>query len=298
MGPTASGKTTLALQLAAQFPVEIVSVDSAMVYRGLNIGTAKPDRSILETVPHHLIDICDPAQRYSAAQFRTDALIAIENIFAEQKMPLLVGGTMLYFRALQQGLSHLPSADPAIRAHLDALAKEQGGDALHRRLREIDPQSAQRIHPNDPQRLQRALEVFMITGKTLTHYRDQKMTPLPYPVLNIAISPVDRQLLHQRIHARFETMLAQGFINEVRGLYQRGDLTADMPSMRTVGYRQLWSYLAGDVDEETAINQAITATRQLAKRQLTWLRSMENVNWFDSENGALLEKVKALIHPS
>ncbi len=283
MGPTASGKTALAIRLRQTLPVELISVDSALVYKGMDIGTAKPDAHELSQAPHRLLDIIDPAQTYSAADFRRDALKEMAEIVAAGRIPLLVGGTMLYFKALLEGLSPLPSADPTVRAEIERQAAEQGWDALHRKLQEIDPVAAQRIHPNDPQRLSRALEVFFISGKTLTELTQTSGEALPYQVHQFAIAPASRELLHQRIEQRFHQMLASGFEAEVRALFARGDLHTDMPSVRCVGYRQMWSYLAGEISYDEMVYRGICATRQLAKRQMTWLRGWEGVHWLDSE---------------
>ncbi len=283
MGPTASGKTALAIRLRQTLPVELISVDSALVYKGMDIGTAKPDAHELSQAPHRLLDIIDPAQAYSAADFRRDALKAMAEIVAAGRIPLLVGGTMLYFKALLEGLSPLPSADPTIRAEIERQAAEQGWDALHRKLQDLDPVAAQRIHPNDPQRLSRALEVFFISGKTLTELTQTSGEALPYQVHQFAIAPASRELLHQRIEQRFHQMLASGFEAEVRALFARGDLHTDMPSVRCVGYRQMWSYLAGEISYDEMVYRGICATRQLAKRQMTWLRGWEGVHWLDSE---------------
>ncbi len=282
MGPTASGKTALAIRLRQTLPVELISVDSALVYKGMDIGTAKPDAHELSQAPHRLLDIIDPAQAYSAADFRRDALKEMAEIVAAGRIPLLVGGTMLYFKALLEGLSPLPSADAAVRAEIERQAAEQGWDALHRKLQEIDPIAAQRIHPNDPQRLSRALEVFFISGKTLTELTQTSGEALPYQVHQFAIAPASRELLHQRIEQRFHQMLASGFEAEVRALFARGDLHTDMPSVRCVGYRQMWSYLAGEISYDEMVYRGICATRQLAKRQMTWLRGWEGVHWLDS----------------
>ena len=272
MGPTASGKTALAIALRKVLPVELISVDSALIYRGMDIGTAKPDAAELSAAPHRLLDILDPAEAYSAADFRRDALAAMADIVAAGRIPLLVGGTMLYFKALLEGLSPLPSADPEVRARIEQQAAEQGWNALHQQLQEIDPVAAARIHPNDPQRLSRALEVFFISGKTLTELVHQ-----------FAIAPASRELLHQRIEQRFHQMLASGFEAEVRALFARGDLHTDMPSIRCVGYRQMWSYLNGEIPYDEMVYRGVCATRQLAKRQVTWLRGWEGVHWLDSE---------------
>lgn len=284
MGPTAAGKTALALELRRRLPVELISVDSALIYRGMSIGTAKPDAREQAQAPHHLLDIRDPSQPYSAAEFCQDALKAMEQISASGRVPLLVGGTMLYFKALLEGLSPLPSADAAIRAHIEQQAQQQGWPALHQQLQAIDPESALRIHPNDPQRLSRALEVFFISGKTLTELKRVVGTALPYQVYQFAIAPTRRELLHQRIEQRFKQMLACGFEAEVRALFARGDLHADLPSVRCVGYRQMWSYLSGEIDYDAMVWQGICATRQLAKRQLTWLRGWKDLHWLDSDN--------------
>ncbi|NIR59382.1 MAG: tRNA (adenosine(37)-N6)-dimethylallyltransferase MiaA [Gammaproteobacteria bacterium] len=273
MGPTASGKTELAVALARALAVEIVSVDSAMVYRGMDIGTAKPAPEVLAEAPHRLIDILDPAEAYSAARFRADALEAMADIVQAGRIPLLVGGTMLYFRALERGLSPLPSAEPAVRARLEAEAAEQGWPALHARLAVVDPLAAQRIHRNDPQRIQRALEVHELTGRPLTELQGvEAAQPIPYRVHKFVLEP-PRGLLRERIAERFEAMLALGLIEEVRALRARGDLRREMPSMRSVGYRQVWDYLEGRCDRATMARRAVTATRGLAKRQCTWLRA-------------------------
>jgi len=296
MGPTASGKTDLAVELAQRLPCDIISVDSALVYRGMDIGTAKPGPEILAKAPHRLIDICDPTEAYSAARFRQDALGEMEAISAAGRIPLLVGGTMLYFRALQYGLSELPEADPELRKRLEAEAAEQGWEAMHRRLAAVDPGAAARIHRNDPQRIQRALEVFELTGKSLTeqqkHDGQQK---LPYRLIKLARAPRDRAVLHQRIARRFHQMLEQGFEDEVRQLLTRGDLTLEMPSMRSVGYRQMAMYLQGDYSREQMIERGVIATRQLAKRQLTWLRGDPEVNWLDEEAGEICGQALKLI---
>lgn len=299
LGPTASGKTGLALELARHFPCEIISVDSALVYRDMDIGTAKPSVEELAAVPHHLIDVIDPAESYSAARFREDALRLMEEITGRGKLPLLVGGTMLYYRALEQGLSDLPEADARLRQALEEQMETQGLDALHQRLKEIDPESAGRIKPTDPQRILRALEVYELTGSPLSeHYAKQQKDPLPYRVLRIALVPSDRQLLHQRIEQRFDQMLQQGFVDEVRRLYTRGDLDDSLPSIRAVGYRQVWQYLEGEWDYDTMRYKGIVATRQLAKRQLTWLRSTEGLEIYDSEfldSEKLVDRVRGFL---
>jgi tRNA dimethylallyltransferase len=298
LGPTASGKTAAALAFAARHPqpVEIVSVDSALVYREMDIGTAKPTAAERALAPHHLIDILDPAASYSAAQFRTDALRLVDEIEARGHVPLLVGGTMLYYMALKQGLNDLPEADAQIRAALDADAARDGWPALHRRLAQVDPQTAARLPPNDAQRIQRALEVFMLTGQALsallTAPRDE---PSRHTFVPIALEPSDRAVLHARIEARFDAMLKAGFIDEVERLRARGDLNPAMPSMRCVGYRQAWEYLDGATDYATMRDKGIFATRQLCKRQLTWLRKMEERVVVDcARDGATEEAVKAM----
>ncbi|MBV7298963.1 tRNA (adenosine(37)-N6)-dimethylallyltransferase MiaA [Enterovibrio paralichthyis] len=287
MGPTASGKTDLAIALRKQFPVDIISVDSALIYRDMDIGTAKPTAEELAQAPHRLIDIRDPSEAYSAADFRADALREMEEIVAKGRIPLLVGGTMLYFKALLEGLSPLPSADPVIRAKIELEAKEHGWQALHDELCRIDPVAGARIHPNDPQRLSRALEVFRISGKTLTELTETKGEPLPYEVHQFAIAPKERGDLHHRIELRFQKMMDAGFEEEVRALYDRGDLNPDVPSIRCVGYRQMWDYLAGSCSLDDAVYRGVCATRQLAKRQITWLRSWDDLTWLDSDNAGL-----------
>ncbi len=282
MGPTASGKTALAIELTKRLPCDIISVDSALIYKGMDIGTAKPTDEEQHEAPHRLLDILDPKDAYSAADFRRDALHEIESIIAQGRIPLLVGGTMLYYKALLEGLSPLPAADPEIRAEIEAEAKNKGWESLHKALAEIDPVSAARIHPNDPQRLSRALEVFRITGKSLTELTQQKGEPLPYDVHQFAISPVDRAVLRERIAERFHLMISQGFENEVRKLYTRGDLHIDLPSIRCVGYRQMWEYLDGQLSYDEMVYRGIVATCQLAKRQMTWLRGWENVTWLET----------------
>lgn len=289
MGPTASGKTALAMALRQKLPVEIISVDSALIYRGMDIGTAKPTLEEQQIAPHRLIDILDPSQSYSAADFRRDALTEMEKIVASGRIPLLVGGTMLYFKALLEGLSPLPAADVTIRAEIEMQAKQSGWKAIHKRLQEVDPISAARIHPNDPQRLSRALEVFLVSGKNLTELTKIVEAELPYNVLQFAISPQDRKILHQRIEMRFLQMLNAGFEDEVSALYARGDLHQDLPAIRSVGYRQMWSYLSGEINYDEMVYRGICATRQLAKRQITWLKGWKNVHRLDSDDikGAL-----------
>ncbi|AIU71489.1 tRNA delta(2)-isopentenylpyrophosphate transferase [Hafnia alvei FB1] len=299
MGPTASGKTALAMSLRQRFPVELISVDSALIYRGMDIGTAKPTAEELAQAPHRLIDIRDPAESYSAADFRADALREMAAITAEGKIPLLVGGTMLYFKALLEGLSPLPAADPEVRAQIEKQAQELGWEALHRQLQQVDPVSAARIHPNDPQRLSRALEVFLISGKTLTELTKISGETLPYNVQQFAIAPATREQLHQRIALRFEQMMAAGFEAEARALFERGDLHTDLPSVRCVGYRQMWSYLEGEIGYDEMVYRGICATRQLAKRQMTWLRGWESVHWLDSDEPLqALESVAQVVRAS
>ena len=273
MGPTASGKTALAVSMVEHFPLEIISVDSALVYRGMDIGTAKPDATTLARAPHHLLDIRDPNETYSAAAFCDDALRLMADIVARGKIPLLVGGTMLYFRALLQGLDDLPRADAALRQKLEGEAAERGWPALHGKLAQVDPATAARLAPNDSQRIGRALEVFQLTGTPMSMLLDKARSVLPYRVLQLALIPSDRAVLHQRIAARFDMMLADGLLDEVESLRRRHALKPDLPAMRAVGYRQAWVYLDGEIDGRELREQGIAATRQLAKRQLTWLRS-------------------------
>lgn len=282
MGPTASGKTALAIELVNRLPCDIISVDSALVYRGMNIGTAKPSAAEQALAPHRLLDLIDPAEAYSAADFRRDALQEIESIVAQGRIPLLVGGTMLYYKALLEGLSPLPAADSDIRQSIETEAEQLGWPALHEQLQVIDPISAARIHPNDPQRLSRALEVYRISGKTLTELTQTKGEPLPYRTLQFAVAPTDRELLRQRIAERYHLMLTQGFEQEVKALYDRGDLNIDLPSIRCVGYRQMWEYLDGQLTYDEMVYRGIVASCQLAKRQMTWLRSWQNVTWLET----------------
>ncbi|HEY0179638.1 MAG TPA: tRNA (adenosine(37)-N6)-dimethylallyltransferase MiaA [Dokdonella sp.] len=291
MGPTATGKTALACRLAERFPLQLISVDSALVYRGLDIGTAKPDASTLARHPHRLIDIRDPAQPYSAAEFRTDALVAMREIGAAGGVPLLVGGTGLYFRALEQGLSTLPEGDPEVRALLAAEAARSGWAALHARLARVDPVAAVRIQPGDTQRIQRALEVITLTGRPLSEQLGALRERLPWRVLKLALVPADRALLHARIAGRFDAMLAAGFLDEARRLHADETLHADLPAMRAVGYRQALACLDGATDAATFRQQAIFATRQLAKRQTTWLRSELDARRFDPDRSTLAELV-------
>lgn len=292
MGPTASGKTALSVQLAQAINGEIISVDSALVFKGMDIGTAKPTVEERGGIPHHLIDILDPAEAFSTGQFRTRALALMDDITRRGKIPLLVGGTMLYFNALSSGLAVLPEADPVIRARLDRDLEQLGREVLHQRLVDIDPASAARIHPNDPQRVQRALEVYEISGKPLSSFFTADQEPvIPYQPIKLIIAPPDRKILHDIIARRFRQMLEQGFIAEVEALYNRGDLSEKLPSIRAVGYRQAWSYLQGEMDKETMIEKAIIATRQLAKRQFTWLRRETDAANFQTGEADLLQKV-------
>ncbi len=299
MGPTASGKTDLAIELVRQLPCDIISVDSAMVYRGMDIGTAKPDATTLAEAPHRLIDICDPTEAFSAARFRERALLEINDILSRGRIPLLVGGTMLYFRALEHGLSPLPSADAEVRAGLQAEAEICGWPAMHARLAIIDPQAAERIKPTDPQRILRALEVYALTGEPMSVWFERPHdNVLPFRPVKLIIAPEDRALLHARIAQRFRQMLDQGLLDEVRQLRARGDLNPDLPSMRAVGYRQAWAHLAGDLGAEEWLERGIIATRQLAKRQFTWLRKEQGVPWFESTDKETLSKVLKYLSPS
>lgn len=296
MGPTASGKTQLAMDLHDHLGAEIVSVDSAMIYRDMNIGTAKPDAEELARYPHRLIDLRDPSEAYSAAEFRADALAEIADIHSQGKIPLLAGGTMLYFHALKNGLAKLPEGDADVRARLLAQAQADGWPALHAKLAEVDPVSAERLSPNDSQRLQRALEVHELTGRTLTElWAEQEKQKLPFPVLSMAVMPQERSELHSRIAQRYEIMLKQGFVAEVEALYARGDLDISMPSVRCVGYRQVWEYLEGNWDHATMVEKGIIATRQLAKRQITWLRSWPDLHWLDTHDRNLRDNALKLL---
>lgn len=287
MGPTAAGKTALAVELVRRFPVEIVSVDSAMIFRHMDIGTAKPPAEVLSAAPHRLIDFLEPSESYSAGRFREDALGEMADIARRGRVPLLVGGTLLYFRALLRGLARLPAADPVTRERISELAQARGWAHVHRRLQAVDPMAARRIHPNDPQRLQRALEVYELTGRPLSAWlAEQEDAVLPYRVLRLALYPADRAVLHRRIGRRFRSMLTQGLVAEVAALKARADVHAELPSMRCVGYRQVWSYLQGLTDYEGMIEQGVAATRQLAKRQLTWLRGLQGVPMFDPDGRA------------
>jgi tRNA dimethylallyltransferase len=294
MGPTASGKSALAVQLAQNLNAEIISVDSVLVYRGMDIGTAKPTQSERGGIKHHLIDILDPAESFSTGMFRKLALDLMADITRKGKIPLLAGGTMMYFNTLFNGLSELPVANEEIRTKLDLQARAEGWAAMHRRLAEVDPISAEKIHPNDPQRIQRALEVFEISGEPISVWHVRTKQPqLPYQKIKIVIAPDDRSLLHERIAVRFKAMLEQGFVEEVKKLLHRGDLSDKMPSVRAVGYRQVWAYLQGGYNQETMIEKGVVATRQLAKRQITWLRREKDAIWFDSNLNNLFDRVIA-----
>ena len=281
MGPTASGKTPLALELARSLAVEIVSVDSALVYRGMDVGTAKPSPAERKAVPHHLIDIIDPTETYSAARFRADALRLMSEITARRKVPLLVGGTMLYFKALREGLSELPESDRAARDKIDVEAAERGWPAMHAELERVDPHTAARLKPTDAQRIQRALEIYRVTGKPMSQLLGRNKSALPYRLVEIALVPSERSELHRRIEARFDAMLERGLVEELRSLRERYALRASLPSMRCVGYRQAWLHLDGTLGRDELRDRGIFATRQLAKRQLTWLRAMKNLQTFD-----------------
>jgi tRNA dimethylallyltransferase len=294
MGPTAAGKTGLAIALRESFPMDIISVDSALVYRGMNIGTAKPDAQTLSQAPHALIDLIEPTVPYSAAEFRRDALVQMSKITRIGRVPLLVGGTMLYFKALLTGLAELPSADPATRARIEEQAREAGWRVMHARLAVKDPAAAERIHYNDSQRIQRALEVIELTGRKLSDLqKEQQENELGYRVLKIVVCPHSRAELHQRIEKRFLQMIEQGFLDEMNELRARGDLDALMPSMRCVGYRQAWSYLEGELSYAEMCEKSIAATRQLAKRQLTWLRQESDALWYDSDEKSTLDSVSS-----
>ena len=299
MGPTASGKTSLALELVKQLPLEIVSVDSAKVYRGMDIGTAKPTREILETTPHHLIDICEPTESYSAGRFRHDAGVAIEEIRRNNRIPILVGGTGLYFRSLEKGFSDLPETDPAVRTRLTRRLRERGSAALHAELNRIDPVSAGRLHPNDSQRIQRALEVYEMTGTPLSAITAAgRRGPLPCNVIKLALVPSDRGIIRELTQRRFLRMLENGLVDEVRGFFERDDMHEGLTSMRMVGYRQVWSYLAGRFSYPEMRERAVTATRQLAKRQITWLKREENTTWFDSSRPGIAQELMEFLRDS
>lgn len=296
LGPTASGKTALAVELVRRLPCTIINVDSAQIYRDMNIGTGKPDAETLALAPHRLLGFLDPAHVYSASRFRSDALREMADIHSSGRIPLLVGGTMLYFKALRDGLAEMPAADPAIRQQIVALAQAEGWASVHSRLQAVDPESAVRIHPNDPQRLQRALEIYLLSGKSMTQWHrashEGSAEPeTPFNLHFVSIQPRIRSVLHDRIAGRFRQMLESGLVAEVEMLRARGDLDLSMPSMRAVGYRQVWQYIAGELRFDAMVEQGIIATRQLAKRQMTWLRSWQDLHDFDSENPETLELV-------
>lgn len=295
MGPTAAGKSALAMALAEQLPVELVTVDSAQVYRTMDIGTAKPSAAEQAQVRHHLLDLVDPLEAYSAARFVTDALAAIADIRRRGKHPVLVGGTMLYYRALLQGLSQLPESDPLVRAELEARAAREGWAALHAELAAVDAPAAARIHPNDPQRLLRALEVYQLSGQPLSSLQNGGQPAYAGPVHAVAVAPADRAVLHQRIDQRFRAMLDAGLIDEVAALRARGDLHLGLPSMRCVGYRQVWEYLDGHYDRMGLVERGVAATRQLAKRQLTWLRSWPAIDWVEAGDSGQIARLAALL---
>jgi len=296
-GPTASGKTDLALQLADALPCEIISVDSALIYRAMDIGTAKPCQAVLAQYPHHLIDICDPREVYSAARFRTDALVAMRLISARGKIPLLVGGTALYFKALLHGLAEMPAADPTLRAELERQMQAEGSTVLHQKLMQLDPQSAACLHPNDRQRIIRALEVQLSSGQSMGYWQAQQVqAALPFRIAQIALLPDNRHWLHQRIAQRFQQMLKDGLVEEVKALHARGDLHLRLPAMRAVGYRQVWQYLDGQLSLDAASERAIIATRQLAKRQMTWLRSWPELYRLSSESCDNLSRILGWLH--
>lgn len=289
MGPTASGKTDLAIALCERYPCDIISVDSALIYRGMDIGTAKPTAEEMLAAPHRLVDIRDPAQSYSAAEFRRDALTEMRAISNSGRVPLLVGGTMLYFKALLEGLAEMPEADAEVRTDIEATARDKGWPYVHAQLAAVDPVAAERIHPNHSQRIERALEVFRISGITMTEWHErQQRVDAEFRFLQLAIAPVERGILHSRIEKRFHTMLEQGFIDEVIALRNRGDLHLDLPSMRAVGYRQVWQYLEGELDRDAMVDRGIIATRQLAKRQFTWLRGWNGVKWIMTDSNGLI----------
>lgn len=297
MGPTASGKSAASLLLAERFGCEIITVDSAQVFKGMDIGTAKPSIEEQQRIRHHLLDIRDPAENYSVAEFRKDALFLIDEILARGNVPLLVGGTNLYFRALLQGLSDLPAANAEIRAEIEVQAQSLGWVVMHQYLQNVDPVSAARIHSTDSQRIQRALEVYKISGKTMTelYQLQESASVFPYRNVKIIMAPQDRSWLHQRIAVRFKQMLEQGIVSEVQSLYLRGDLTSDLPAVRAVGYRQVWAYLENKYDERQMHEKAVIATRQLAKRQLTWLRKEQDATWFECSAAGVLAEVERFV---
>ncbi len=290
MGPTASGKTALSVELAKCINAEIISVDSALVYKGMDIGTAKPNLQERQGIPHHLIDILDPSEVFSTGEFRRQALQLIDEITSRNKVPLLTGGTMLYFNSLLRGLAVLPASDPLIREQLDKEFAVLGKQAMHKKLQAIDPQAAARIHPNDPQRIQRALEVFQISGKTISSYFEQQVNELPFRPIKLVVAPTQRKTLHMMIEKRFQKMLHDGLVDEVKILFQRGDLDVNMPSIRAVGYRQVWAHLQHDYDYQAMQEKGVVATRQLAKRQFTWLRKEKDALWLVTEDDNKLTK--------
>lgn len=297
LGPTACGKTRLVFDLAQHLPIEIVSVDSALIYRDMNIGTAKPSAEELAKIPHHLIDICDPAETYSVGQFCNEAIKIIDGILQRQKIPVLVGGTMMYYYLLQKGFSEFPDSDFSLRDKITQKAAEFGWDVLHEELKKVDPVAASQIHKHDTQRISRALELYYATGQTRTELQQgQHWQKHPYEFVNIILMPPNRQILHERIEKRVDEMLAAGLINEVKALHQRGDLTLEMPSIRSVGYRQVWQYLNGELDEKDLRFKIIVATRQLAKRQFTWLKRFKG-RQFDSESADLVTHVLTYLSP-
>lgn len=294
LGPTAAGKTRLAIELALTLNGEIISVDSGMVYRGMDIGTAKPSPTERRGIPHHLVDILDPSEIFSAGEFRARALALLTEITARGRLPVLVGGTMLYFYALFHGLAELPGRNPVVRKQIEAEARTRGWAALHAELARVDPQAAARILPTDPQRIQRALEVYHLSGVPLSRWwAEAGRKALPFEVCRVILAPANREVLHERIRTRFLDMLAQGLVDEVRALYTRGDLDSNLPSIRAVGYRQVWAYLAGECSYEEMVECAIIATRQFAKRQYTWLRREQDAPWYASETPDLLPRVLA-----
>ncbi len=302
MGPTASGKTALALELAEHFPIEIISVDSALVYREMNIGTAKPTPQEMSRVPHHLIDVCDPSVTFSVADFCEQAEKAMQDITSRGKIPVLVGGTMMYFRSFIDGLAQMPATNEDVRAYIESVAEEKGWPEIHRRLAEVDPITAKEIHPNHSQRLSRALEVYLSGGKTMSELRENQTKNndflTNYRLIQLAIGPKNRAILHERIALRFEQMLESGFVDEIETLYKRGDLNENLPAIRAVGYRQFWSYCSGQSSLEQAHEKAVIATRQLAKRQLTWLRGWKDpLYWLyiDNDDGNLIPRQQIII---
>jgi tRNA dimethylallyltransferase len=297
MGPTGAGKTGLAAELVARLPLEIVSVDSAMVFRGMDIGTAKPDAELLARAPHHLIDLIDPSESYSAARFVADATRVMGEIHSRGRVPLLAGGTMLYFRALQSGLANLPAADPSLRQRLEERAARLGWQAMHGELQRLDPSAALRIRPADRQRIQRALEVIELTGRPISsQQREDLRGAARAGDLRLVMAPADRKLLGEQLAVRFQEMMSRGLLDEVRRLHARGDLHVGMPALRLIGYRQLWAHVEGRMDLDEAISRAIIATRQLARRQLTWLRAEPGAEWFDASDPALIDRVSGRIN--